>query len=135
MKRFLYGLLLTLSLIASLPAYTQTETYCLPIAKARLLFEDAIKKKVLDTIVNRQGIQIKLLQEHSFSDYNSFQALLKIERDKFEVQKDITTHTEALVESYKEQSEHFRKQSRARKWQRNGIGLVLIVVIAATLSQ
>lgn len=122
-------MLLALSLIVPSIGYTQNNNYCLPIEKARLLVEDAFKKRVLDTVVNTLEDKIIILENQVTTQANDYRNLLKIEADKFQVQKEISELNEGLTKSYKDQLTHTEKLNRRHKRQRNVLGLLVLVAV------
>lgn len=115
-------------------AFSQPSTnYCMPIETARLLAEDAVKKRVLDTLVNTQSQKIQLLTDQNFKTYNDFQALLSIERQKLQTQKEITLHSESISTVYKEENKYLKKKVRRLKWQRIGLGALVVVVVGISI--
>lgn len=41
------------------PIWGHSQTYCLPIEKARLLIEDALKKRIQDSVITANTVQIE----------------------------------------------------------------------------
>jgi hypothetical protein len=118
------------------PAYTQThqsEVYCLPIEKARLLVADAMRLRLVDSISNNKSARILLLEQEKESSYQSFTNLLKIEQEKNKIQSEIILHSESISEVYKEENTHLKKKVRNLKWQRAGLGVLVIVVTVLSL--
>ena len=133
MKSIFIGLTLTLWILWY-PGYTQTDSvYCLSITKARLLIADALRLRLADSLQTLAEQRVTMLERERVTLHNSFINLLKIEQEKFQVQKEITSHQEAVSSSYKEENQHLKKKVRGLKWQRAGLGVITIVVIGLSL--
>jgi hypothetical protein len=76
---------------------------------------------------------VALLQDERIKVHTSYANLLKIEQEKVKLNQELTAHQRLISDSYFQQSEHYRKQSRKRAWQRNGLALLLVVVIGVSL--
>ena len=113
--------------------YTPDTVYCLPIVKARALVSDALKLRIADSLNNTLSERAALLQSAKLSDYNSFTNLLNISEQKFQKQKEITSDFVRLSDSWRDQSEYYRKEDRKHRRQRNGLGFGLVAVIILTL--
>ena len=138
MKSILVGLTLILW-IHSFPGYTQShdtteeKTYCLPIWQARLLVADALRLRLADSIVQNKSARILLLEQEKESSYQSFTNLLKIEQEKNKIQSEIILHSESISEVYKEENTHLKKKVRGLKWQRAGLGVIIVVIVGLSL--
>lgn len=129
MKSILIGLTLTLW-IASFSAFSQTDSaYCLPISKARLLVAHALRLQLADSLNNLQAARIVLLSDEKQSLVLSYTNLLNISEQKFQKQKEITSDFVRLSDSWRDQSEHYRKEDRKHRRQRNGLAAGMVVVI------
>jgi hypothetical protein len=124
-----------LSLTPLSKCYSQTDDslYCLPIGKARQLVSVALKARLADSLLSYADSRIALLESEKLSSYQSFTNLLKIEREKLQLQKEITAHTESVSNTYQEEKKSLKKQVRRLKWQRIGLGLISVVVIVVSL--
>lgn len=79
-------------------------------------------------------MRVYLLESQYESSYRSFTNLLKIEQDKNKIQSEIILHNESISKVYKEENEHLKKKVRGLKWQRAGLGVLLICIsLAASL--
>lgn len=116
MKLILIGLVL-LNLTALSQPSTGDSTYCLPLSKARLLISDALRLRASDTIMENLSKRVVLLETEKAATYLSFTNLLKIEQEKFQLQKEITDHTSKLSESYREQLAYITKKERKQRIQ------------------
>lgn len=99
--------------------------YCLPIEKARLLFEDAVKKRVLDTLVNEQSGKIALLTEQSAKQKADFQSLLKIADASLTDQKAISLDFQKHSQSFADQLKYYEKINKKQKRQNVGLKVLL----------
>jgi hypothetical protein len=87
----------------------------------------------LDIIVNQQEGKIITLENSLQSQHESFTRELAETNDKLSIQKEITEHTESVSKVYKEENEYLKKRVRRLKWQRVGLGALVIVVTVLSL--
>jgi hypothetical protein len=90
-------------------------------------------KPILDSTVIELHGKVELLQAENASIRAGFSELIGIEKEKnrelsgkFEDQKGITVSTS-------EENKYLKKKVNKVKWQRNGLGVLLAVVIAVSL--
>jgi hypothetical protein len=86
-----------------------------------------------DQLNNTLAHRVQLLESEKLSSYQSFTNLLKIERDKNKIQSEIILHSESISTVYKEENEHLKKKVRRLKWQRIGLGAMVVVVVGVSL--
>lgn len=112
------------------PGYTQTDSlYCLPITKARLLVADALRLRFADSLNNSLSQRVDLLDKQSKALSDSYTKLLKIEREKFEKQKEITQGMEGLAMSYRDERDYYQKKYRRQR--RGKRALIWVILIEA----
>lgn len=121
-----------LSWILSGPAFGQA--HCIPLDESRWLHEQALKAVALDSIVHSQGKQIEILRTINTEQYQDFQKLLSIERKKFATQKEITADFVRLADSWREESEYYRKKYKKQRRQKGvltvgAVGLLIITIL------
>ena len=93
----------------------------------------ALKSIALDSLLHNRESKIFVLESASEKMRIDFENLLSIEQEKFQVQKEITAHTESVANTYKEEAAHLRKQNRKLKWQRAGLGAVAVIALLIAL--
>jgi hypothetical protein len=98
-----------------------------------VVYEKALKSIGLEIIVNEQAGKIVILENSLASQHESFTKELQIEIEKFQIQKQITAHTESISNTYQEEKDILKKQVRRLKWQRAGLGVLTVVVIWLSL--
>jgi hypothetical protein len=107
--------------------------HCIPLSESRIVHERALKSIGLDIIVNEQAGKIVILENSLLSQHESFTQELQVEREKLQLQKEITAHTESIVTTYQEEKKTLKKQVRRLKWQRTGLAAVAVLVIGLSL--
>lgn len=127
-KLILAGLLLL-----SLTALGQGLSHCLPLNESRILHELALKSISLDSMLVNREDRIIILVESIASQHESFMDQLSVEREKLQIQTEITAHQESVSNSFKEENEYLQKQIRRLKWQRVGLGVIAVAVIGLSL--
>lgn len=140
MKSILIGLLFT-ALIRSCPCYCQTDirfqssdsVYCLPLGKARQLVSAALRAKINDSILVNLESRIFLLESEKLSVHQSFTNLLKISEQKFEKQKEITSDFVRLSDSWRDQSEYYRKKERKARGKNKVLTIVVLILTGAVI--
>jgi hypothetical protein len=102
----------------------QDSLYTLPIWRARLLFEDAFKKRIQDTLIDSLDSRVQILEAEKKMAYNSFNEQIKAHKESVRYYREITDLERSL-------KEYERTEKRKYKYQRNlGIaGVVTYVVI------
>jgi hypothetical protein len=105
----------------------------LPLGKARQLVSAALRAKINDSILVNLESRIFLLESEKLSVHQSFTNLLNISQQKFQKQKEITSDFVRLSDSWRDQSEYYRKEDRKHRRQRNGLAAGLVVVIVLGL--
>lgn len=117
--------------IVSFPGYTQQtdSVYCLPIGKARLLVADAMKLRLSEELLTTSQQRVELLESERIAAHKAFTNLLKIERDKYTMQKEITADVSRLSDSWREEATYFQKRSKKFRRQRDGLALGIVGVL------
>jgi hypothetical protein len=105
----------------------------MPLSSARLLVADALRLRVSDSLNSNLSARLLLSEEQYLSSYRSFTNLLKLEQEKNKIQSEIILHSESISQVYKEENAHLKKKVRNLKWQRAGLGVLVIVVVGLSL--
>ena len=135
MRRSIIKAILILSLTAStLSCLAQDSIRCDPMWKARELRELAMKGKNSDKIINSQDSTIDILETTAQKAQAEFQAKLRDANDKLVTEKGVTVQVWEIATSYKDERDSERKKVKGLKWQRNGLGGALVVVIILALT-
>lgn len=108
--------------------YTHDE-YCLPLSKARLVIQDALRYKAADSLANLLEARVGLLESQNLAQYHSFSNLLQIEQQKFTTQKEITANMEGLTNSFREERDYYQKQDRKHRRQNKLLAGLLVGVV------
>lgn len=117
MKSILIGLLLILW-THSFQCFSQTDSvYCLAISKARLLVADAIRLRLVDSVLHNRHTRIELLENEKKSAYDAFTNLLKIEQDKFKEQSLIISDLQKHSQSFADQLAYIEKREKKQRTQ------------------
>jgi hypothetical protein len=98
-----------------------------------VIHERALKSIRLEHLVDSLKGKIVVLNAASAAYSESLERELSLEREKVKLNQELTAHQRLISDSYLQQSEHYRKQSRKRMWQRNGLVLILVVVVGLSL--
>jgi hypothetical protein len=77
--------------------------------------------------------RVDLLQSQYADSHAAFSNLLKIEQDKYSLQKETTGDMERLAYSFRDQMNHYQKKEKRSRWQRNGLGALLVGVVVYSL--
>lgn len=89
--------------------------------------------RVLESVDSLQSARIALHESEMLSVHSSFTNLLKIEQDKNKLQQEITAHSESIINTYEAEKKSLKKQVRRLKWQRAGLGVLVLVVVGISL--
>lgn len=117
--------------IQSFPGYTQSDSlYCLPISKARLLVQDAVRLQLLQGALSTLEARVELLESEKTASYKSFSNLLKLSEQKYSKQKENTLYMEKLAMSYKGQMEYYQKRERKQRRKKNIVTYGAVVLIS-----
>lgn len=132
MKRLTFATLLLLSWILCAQSFGQA--HCIPLDESRWLHEQALKAVTLDSIVHSQGKQIEILRTINTEQYQDFQKLLSIEREKFATQKEITADFVRLADSWREEAEFYQKRYKKQRRQKGvltigAVGLLVLMIL------
>jgi hypothetical protein len=102
--------------------------------KARLLVADAMAKPILDSMVFNLHGKVELLETQTVSIRTSYSELLRVEKEKNRELSGKSGDLEKIISLQADQIKHEKKRTRAVKWQRNGLGILLAVVIGLTIT-
>jgi hypothetical protein len=97
------------------------------------LVRDALKLRAADSLLQLQSSRIVLLENKQQSLSLSYTNLLKIEQDKYNLQKETTGDMERLAYSFRDQMNYYKKKEKRSRWQRNGLGALLVGVVVYSL--
>ncbi len=106
-----------------------TKTYCMPMADAVMVFEDAVKKYYQDTVIHQMGVQIQLEKDNSASQHESFTRQIAVEKEKTRIANERTINQQAISGNYKQESEAYQKQSKRHRNERNGVIFIWILTV------
>jgi hypothetical protein len=126
-------LILAVLLLRASTLFGQESLHCIPLSESRVIHERALKSIGLDIIVNEQAGKIVILENSLLSQHESFTKELTEEREKLQLQKEITAHTESISNTYQEEKKSLKKQVRRLKWQRIGLGVIAVAAIGLSL--
>lgn len=88
-----------------------------------------------DKIINSQDSTIEILETTAQKAQAESEAKLKDMADELDTQKGINAEVWTIAYSFRDERDSERKKVRGIKWQRNGLGLGLVVVIILSLTQ
>jgi ElaB/YqjD/DUF883 family membrane-anchored ribosome-binding protein len=88
--------------------------------------------KLEEMLVVRES-RITIIENQAENQYNDFTKRLNIESEKQKVQAEIIDHLQKVANSHKEENEHLKKKVRRLKWQRIGLGALIVVVVGISL--
>lgn len=108
--------------------------YCLPIGKARLALQDAARLRVVIAERDTLETRVILLESQQLASYHSFTNLLRIEQDKYTLQKETTADVWKIATSYKQEMDSEKKKVKGLKWQRGGLAGALVFVVILSLT-
>lgn len=118
-----------LSWIVSFSCYSQTDsTYCLPMSKARLLVEAALKLRTADSVNTLLNERVALLEREKNAAYQSYTNLLNLSEQKYQKQKEITSDFVRLSEGWRKEADYYQRRYRKK---RNHNKVITFIAIAA----
>lgn len=79
--------------------------------------------------------KVVLLEADKITTAKNFNDLLAIERDQARIQKDINRQQKGITDTYQDETKRLKKKVRARTWQRNGLGVIAIVLLVLSVAQ
>lgn len=132
MKKLTLAAILSLSLTACVPCFGQ-DVHCISVDDSRWLHEQALKVVYQDSLLNVQDQQINLLEYRKDQLGIYYEDLLKLEREKTSIQKEITADMVRFSESWQSEAEYYQKRSKKFRRQRNGLGMGIIAVVVLAL--
>jgi len=110
-------------------------SYCMPISKARLVFADAIKKRVLDSLLVNNAKEVKLCMDAKDSQSKAYLAAMANLNQQVKLQSEINENSTGIIGTYKKETDYYKKQSRRHRNERNVMILVFVWSIAALILQ
>jgi hypothetical protein len=128
-----------IALLSSLTVFetcclAQDVKHCIPLDQSRLLHEYAVRYHHSIPLIDSLEARAVTLQQENVSIRTSYSELLRVEKEKNRELSGKSGDLEKIISLQADQIKHEKKRTRAVKWQRNGLGILLAVVIGLTIT-
>lgn len=110
------------------------QTHCLSLADSRRLHEDAVKRYYFEALSDSLSSQVELLQSEKESLRTDYERIIELERENNADLKEKFQNQKSISVSHEEENKHLKKKVRARTWQRNGLGVIAIVLLVLSVT-
>jgi hypothetical protein len=111
----------------------QDSLHCIPLEESRSLHQIAAGVIKLEEQLQNRGARIIILENRLEKQHFGFSEQLKIEREKADLRTEMFDHATKINDSYLEENKGLKKKVRNLKWQRAGLGVLVIVVTLLSL--
>lgn len=133
MRLILATALLGNLILSGPPCYSQGSLHCIPIGESRVIHEYAVKYVQSIQLVDSLESKIVVLENRFVETSADYHQLLNAEKQKNDQLAGKFQDQERITVVTNDQNKALNKKAKRYKWQRNGLGGLLVIVIALAL--